>query len=239
MTALMPGDTQLDAKGLALARLFHAEYERLAPQFGYETRTETREFDPQSANGRLMTAVCSSILAHCPAYTLGYVDGREAAPEDAQACGATNLRAFMEAHGYQQSDLGRMFGRGRASEFLNSKRSLPLGAIRRLHIEWGVPLAALFGLEDYPAIRALPAPNEPVSAWRNIASAPKDGTELLAYFGPHVGVKQVAWTEGQNGFVFWCVDDEKFGPYMLRGYNDPYPTVWQPLPPSPSPEIKP
>ena len=45
----------------ALAVLFHETYERLAPQFGYETRTETRQFDPTSQNGRLMIAVCGVI----------------------------------------------------------------------------------------------------------------------------------------------------------------------------------
>jgi hypothetical protein len=45
-----------------LAALFHYNYEKLAPQFGYETREETREFDENSPNGRLMIAVCSLIL---------------------------------------------------------------------------------------------------------------------------------------------------------------------------------
>ena len=31
---------------LDLAKLFHETYERLAPDFGYTTRPETREFDP-------------------------------------------------------------------------------------------------------------------------------------------------------------------------------------------------
>lgn len=48
---------------LALAMQFHETYERLAPDFGYETRTETKAFDPDSPNGRLMVAVCSEILA--------------------------------------------------------------------------------------------------------------------------------------------------------------------------------
>jgi hypothetical protein len=39
------------------ARRFHFLYEKLAPQFGYETRTSTREFDPESSNGKLMIAV--------------------------------------------------------------------------------------------------------------------------------------------------------------------------------------
>jgi SAM-dependent methyltransferase len=44
-----------------LARRFHEAYERLAPSFGYETRPETRAFDPTSKNGRLMIAVCAEI----------------------------------------------------------------------------------------------------------------------------------------------------------------------------------
>jgi len=41
-----------------LAREFHALYEELAPKFGYETRKDTKEFDPASPNGRLMARVC-------------------------------------------------------------------------------------------------------------------------------------------------------------------------------------
>lgn len=47
----------------ALAIKFHDIYEELAPQFGYATREDTREFNPDSANGRLMTAVCEKLLA--------------------------------------------------------------------------------------------------------------------------------------------------------------------------------
>lgn len=47
---------------LELATLFHETYERLAPDFGYETRRETRQFDPDSPNGKLMIAVCKEIL---------------------------------------------------------------------------------------------------------------------------------------------------------------------------------
>jgi len=45
-----------------LARQFHDAYERLAPSFGYETRADTKQFDPESKNGRLMIAVCDVIL---------------------------------------------------------------------------------------------------------------------------------------------------------------------------------
>lgn len=45
-----------------LARKFHILYEQNAPIFGYETRTETKEFDPSSPNGRLMAYVCWILL---------------------------------------------------------------------------------------------------------------------------------------------------------------------------------
>lgn len=48
---------------LELAVLFHETYERLAPDFGYETRPDTKSFDPESKNGRLMVAVCSAVCA--------------------------------------------------------------------------------------------------------------------------------------------------------------------------------
>jgi len=47
----------------ALARAFHDAYERLAPNFGYETRKDTREFDPLSPNGMLMIAVMEVIAS--------------------------------------------------------------------------------------------------------------------------------------------------------------------------------
>lgn len=56
-------DSEQQAAALFLAERFHEIYERLAPSFGYETRLETRNFDPESKNGRLMIAVCKEILA--------------------------------------------------------------------------------------------------------------------------------------------------------------------------------
>jgi hypothetical protein len=49
---------------LDLAKLFHETYDRLASDFGYATRPETREFDDGSPNGRLMIAACGEILKH-------------------------------------------------------------------------------------------------------------------------------------------------------------------------------
>lgn len=51
-----------DVTPLTLAIMFHDEYERLAPTFGYKTRAETRQFDAESANEKLMIAVCAQIL---------------------------------------------------------------------------------------------------------------------------------------------------------------------------------
>lgn len=55
-------DAQSSKTALDLAILFHDTYERLAPQFGYETRPETRTFSPSSKNGQLMRAVCEELL---------------------------------------------------------------------------------------------------------------------------------------------------------------------------------
>lgn len=45
-----------------LARRFHEFYERSAPAFGYITNPNTREFYPNSNNGRLMAWVCYEIV---------------------------------------------------------------------------------------------------------------------------------------------------------------------------------
>lgn len=52
----------LDIDGPTLAVMFHNNYERLAPSYGYETRKETRKFDPDSPNGKLMIATCEAIM---------------------------------------------------------------------------------------------------------------------------------------------------------------------------------
>ena len=42
--------------------MFHDTYEALAPNFGHETRKETREFSPDTPNGQLMIAVCDHVI---------------------------------------------------------------------------------------------------------------------------------------------------------------------------------
>lgn len=64
-------------EGVELAEKFHDTYERLAPSFGYETRPDTKKFDPNSANGKLMVAVCSEIksLIEKKAFDAGFQRG--------------------------------------------------------------------------------------------------------------------------------------------------------------------
>lgn len=66
---------ELPCSALALAKQFHEIYERLAPSFGYETRPDTRDFDPDSANGRLMVAVCQEIIEQNPTAHTPHVSG--------------------------------------------------------------------------------------------------------------------------------------------------------------------
>ncbi len=62
-----------------LARFFHEAYERLAPGFGYATRSDTRAFFPESPNGRLMIAVAGEVLAAMRATPAPGAPGQEAA----------------------------------------------------------------------------------------------------------------------------------------------------------------
>lgn len=55
---------------LELATLFHETYERLAPNFGYTTRPEARNFDETTPNGQLMVAVCGEVLQRLNRTTL-------------------------------------------------------------------------------------------------------------------------------------------------------------------------
>ena len=56
------GVNNMDAE--MLAQLFHETYERLAPEFGYETRKESAKpwAEVPEQNRKLMIAVCEEIL---------------------------------------------------------------------------------------------------------------------------------------------------------------------------------
>ena len=61
--------------------------------------------------------------------------------------------------------------------------------------------------------------------WRHIETAPKDGQAILVTDG--MGCYCVEWDEE---FDWWTVDDNKLGPFRLRGSA---PTHWMKLPPAP------
>jgi hypothetical protein len=73
--------------------------------------------------------------------------------------------------------------------------------------------------------------------WQPIEKAPKDGSEILVAF-KSVGVKCVSWTDREwdssSEFALWCVNDNKFEPHPLRGYNSGDEIGWMPLPKSPT-----
>ncbi len=53
-------DAELNAEEMAI--FFHNKYEELALSFGYETRIDTKSFDKNTPNGKLMVAVCQQFL---------------------------------------------------------------------------------------------------------------------------------------------------------------------------------
>ena len=62
-------------------------------------------------------------------------------------------------------------------------------------------------------------------AWQPIETAPKDGTAVLVSEG-----RFIHCVEWNDEYEWWAVDDNKLGPFRLRGTA---PTHWQPLPPPP------
>ena len=53
-------DKRVEAE--ALAKRFHDMYEQLAPVFYYETKKDTRIFNKNNPNGKLMIEVCFNLL---------------------------------------------------------------------------------------------------------------------------------------------------------------------------------
>ena len=64
--------------------------------------------------------------------------------------------------------------------------------------------------------------------WQPIETAPKDGTDILVMTGETMHV--VRWINIHGDFDYWAVDDNKHGPFTLRGKA---PTHWLPLPETP------
>ena len=64
--------------------------------------------------------------------------------------------------------------------------------------------------------------------WQPIETAPKDGTDILVMTGETMHV--VRWINIHGDFDYWAVDDNKHGPFTLRGKA---PTHWIQLPEPP------
>ena len=64
-----------------------------------------------------------------------------------------------------------------------------------------------------------------MSEWQLIETAPLDGTAVLVSEG-----RFIFCVEWNNEFEWWAVDDNKLGPFRLRGAA---PTHWMPLPEPP------
>ena len=89
----------------------------------------------------------------------------------------------------------------------------------------------VFHRDDLPVGTDLythPSPPEGmVGGWKPIETAPKDGQAILVTDGMHCYC--VEWDEE---FDWWTVDDNKLGPFRLRGSA---PTHWMKLPEAPGP----
>lgn len=113
-----------------MARKFHETYERLAPQFNYETRHDTRSFDPTTPNGRLMIAVCRALLSEA-----GTQPERVSVPREPTDELLTSM-AIRFDHGlgvpgyYDNEMMLTMFPGGHAARMESTKRIM-----RQLHEE--------------------------------------------------------------------------------------------------------
>ncbi len=96
-----------------LAEKFHNLYEKYAPEFGYETREDTKLFDPKSKNGQLMTKVCNEILKE-ERYK-GYEEGRDDGFKEAKNAVLSEVSRWI-AEGCAETDT--MVG---LAKFLRSK----------------------------------------------------------------------------------------------------------------------
>ena len=82
------------------------------------------------------------------------------------------------------------------------------------------------------ALEAAIAATPPASPWRDMATAPRDGTPIVLQ-GDDLRVegKTVVAHWGTYVIEYWHVEDGKFEPRPLRG---PEPTRWMPLPSPPT-----
>jgi len=96
-----------EGEPVAWARRFHECYERLAPQYGYETRQETRVFDPESQNGQLMCAVMASMAS--------IVCGHYRDPPQPRGWLTKEEREFLKELASGWRERAKLFGTGSAA----------------------------------------------------------------------------------------------------------------------------
>ena len=89
------------------------------------------------------------------------------------------------------------------------------------------PLVDIDRFDYGTMLYAHPSPPEGMAGWQPIETAPKDGQAILVTDGMHCYC--VEWCEE---FDWWTVDDNKLGPFRLRGSA---PTHWMKLPEAPGP----
>ena len=102
-----------------------------------------------------------------------------------------------------------------------------IGAMRKRIAELESELEAVgAGGVSGPLMGIAALPTAQAEGWRPIETAPKDCQAILVTEGRFCHC--VEWNEE---FDWWAVDDNKLGPFRLRGSS---PTHWMPLPPPPT-----
>lgn len=160
-----------------LAQRFHEAYERLAPSFGYETRTASAKpwAEVPENNRRLMTAVCAEIAvllnaepAREQAYNSGFDDG--VADYEKELLVARTARARAE----QERDA------------LQEIADLPLDGGAPVAEEYGEAAANYYRDRAYTMSRI--ANRALASATDSLAGAPVPASDRSRFFPPEVAV---------------------------------------------------
>lgn len=106
-------ESWLEMNWEVVAETFHDNYEELAPLYGYETREDTKAFDPKSPNGRLMIEVVKGIgkaimfEAHRKAYAQALLDLESKLPEERER---PSRELLQDEHGEGAYALGQYKG---------------------------------------------------------------------------------------------------------------------------------
>lgn len=102
-------------KLVEMAQLFHDTYEALAPAFGYETRPDTKAFDPESPNGKLMCATVAKVRTAVIASLCGDVEPVAFMFQHSETGRVTFVDAWQKENGWaaanpRYSEVGALHG---------------------------------------------------------------------------------------------------------------------------------